>query len=56
MERTRKAIAGLRSHLADSAGPVAAGTEQVAEGGGRGQAPAVGAGGVAVCPGRWTEK
>lgn len=44
--------AGLRSHLADSAALVAAGTEQVAGGGGRGQAPAVGAGGVAVCPGR----
>lgn len=44
--------AGLRSHLADSAVPVAAGTERVAGGGGRGQAPAVGAGGVAVYPGR----
>lgn len=52
-ENSRETMsAGLRSHLADSAALVAAGTEQVAGGGGRGQAPAVGAGGVAVCPGR----
>lgn len=50
--QSEKPSAGLRSHLADSAAPVAAGTERVAGGGGQGQAPAVGAGGVAVCPGR----
>lgn len=43
---------GVGPYLADSAGPVAAGTEQVAGGGGRGQAPAAEAGGAAVCPGR----
>lgn len=37
-------------YLADSAGPAATGTEQVAGGGAREQAPAAGAGGAAVCP------
>lgn len=37
-------------YLADSAGPVAAGTEQVSGGGGLAQALAAGAAGAAVCP------
>lgn len=43
---------GWGSYLAGSAGPAAAGTEQVAGGGDPAQAPAAGAGGAAVCPGR----
>lgn len=39
-------------YLAESAGPVAAGTEQVAGGGDPAQARAAVAGGAAVCPGR----
>lgn len=39
-------------YLADSAGPAATGTEQVAGGGDPEQAPAAGAGGAAVCPAR----
>lgn len=48
---SREAIR-VRPYLADSAGPVAAGTEQVAGGGDPAQAPAAGAGGAAVYPAR----
>ena len=47
-----EAFQGRGSYLADSAGPAAAGTEQVAGGGDLAQAPAAGAGGAAGCPGR----
>lgn len=47
-----EAVQGRGSYLADSAGPVAAGTEQVAGGGDLAQAPAAGAGGAAGCPGK----
>lgn len=52
VEALGEAVQGRGSYLADSAGPVAAGTEQVAGGGGLAQAPAAGAGGAAGCPGR----
>ena len=52
MEASGEAVQGTGSYLADSAGPAAAGTEQVAGGGGLAQAPAAGAGGAAGCPGR----